>query len=355
MKKNPALLLASTMLMACGAGPDVPVVAERFITALDPAMNIDSVATHPGTDGVTWLFATAKEGHVIRIYDAADGRHLRDLGGPGSAAGQFQRPNGILAADGMLIVIERDNRRVQLLNLPDLETLAVFGDAELDRPYGGYLQATGNDSYRLFVTDAYEAPDERVPPPAELDRRVREYSLSIERDPDGKVTAVSANHERAFGETEGPGMLHVVESIWGDPEHERLLIAEEDPAGGRVIKIYSFAGRYQDRQIGADIFRTQPEGIALFRCEDGSGYWITTDQDRGSNVFHLFDRQSLAHIGGFTGAVTRNTDGIWLMQEPIAEFPAGALFAVHDDQAVSALDWRDIAAALGIRADCRTG
>jgi 3-phytase len=32
-------------------------------------------------------------------------------------------------------------------------------------------------------------------------------------------------------------------------------------------------------------------------------------------------------------------------------FPAGAFFAVHDDQAVAAFDWRDIASELGLT-DC---
>jgi 3-phytase len=38
------------------------------------------------------------------------------------------------------------------------------------------------------------------------------------------------------------------------------------------------------------------------------------------------------------------------MQESIPEFPAGAFFAVHDDRAVAAFDWRDIEQALP--ADC---
>jgi 3-phytase len=52
--------------------------------------------------------------------------------------------------------------------------------------------------------------------------------------------------------------------------------------------------------------------------------------------------------------VTRNTDGIGLAQDPLPDFPAGALFAVHDDQAVAAFDWRDIEAALALPSDCRS-
>ena len=147
-------------------------------------------------------------------------------------------------------------------------------------------------------------------------------------------------------------MLFGVESIWGDPANDRLLIAEEDETGGRVIKVYDFDGRYSGPTIGDGIFRTEPEGIALYECADGSGYWIATDQDGGRNVFHLFDRRSLTHLGGFAGRVTRNTDGIWLAQQPLPEFPAGVLFAVHDDRAVAAFDWRDVTAALGLPEAC---
>jgi hypothetical protein len=115
------------------------------------------------------------------------------------------------------------------------------------------------------------------------------------------------------------------------------------------VKVYTLDGRYADATLGEGLFRTQPEGLALYACEDGSGYWITTDQDEQRNVFHLFDRRTLEHAGAFTGVRTRNTDGIWLAQQPLPAFPQGAFFAVHDDQAVSAFDWSDIVGGLGLR------
>jgi 3-phytase len=356
MKPSCAIFATGTqaiLMAACTSGPDVPIIAESYVTVADEAMNIDSVATHAAIGNTTWLFATAKEGHVVRIYDAASGEHLRDLGGRGSGPGEFQRPNGILARDGLLIVVERDNRRVQVFNLPGLAPLAIFGQNDLVKPYGAYLQPLGNDNYRLFVSDAYETADERVPPPAELDHRIHVFELSVERDADETAITVSAQHTQAFGATAGDGILFVVESLFGDPVYDRLLIAEEDPAGGRVIKTYSLDGRYTGPLIGDGVFQAEPEGIALFACDDGSGYWIATDQAYRRNIFHLFDRATFAHVGGFAGAVTEHTDGIWLNQAPIPGFPAGALFAVHDDQAVSAFDWRAIAAALALpQADC---
>lgn len=359
MKRTLGLLVGLALIGCAGctersaeSAATAVALKERYVTALDPALNIDSVATHIGTPGVTWLFATAKEGNVIRIYDASTGELIRDLGGSGVRPGELRRPNGVVTLDGMLVVIERDNHRVQIFSLPELEAVATFGDGDLVKPYGGYMRSVGADRYELYVTDNYETPDEQVPPESELGRRVHLFTIEATRDDSGAVRTLNAAHTKAFGATSGPGVLRVVESLWGDPQQDRLMIAEEDPAGGRVIKVYSLAGRFSGEIVGAGVFEVQPEGIALYTCSDGSGYWITTDQSDGRNVFHLFERRSLAHAGAFQGVTTRNTDGIWLAREPLPGFPAGAFFAVHDDQAVAAFDWRDIASALGLDEPC---
>ena len=94
------------------------------------------------------------------------------------------------------------------------------------------------------------------------------------------------------------------------------------------------------------------EGIALFACPDGSGAWLATDQYKDLSLFHVFDRKTLEHRGAFAGQLTANTDGVWLHQAPTARFPNGVFYAVHDDMAVSAFDWRDIAKALDLPANC---
>jgi 3-phytase len=53
-------------------------------------------------------------------------------------------------------------------------------------------------------------------------------------------------------------------------------------------------------------------------------------------------------VGAFSGRITANTDGVWLSQSGVPGFDRGAFFAVHDDQAVSAFDWGEIADALGL-------
>jgi len=140
--------------------------------------------------------------------------------------------------------------------------------------------------------------------------------------------------------------------VFGDAANDRLLLAEEDVAVGTRLREYGLDGTYRGRDIGADLFKAQAEGMALAQCAGGSGYWIATDQFKDRSVFHVFDRLTLDYKGAFAGNRTANTDGVWLDQSADARFPQGAFYAVDDDQAVAAFDWRDIAKALSLP-ECR--
>ena len=76
------------------------------------------------------------------------------------------------------------------------------------------------------------------------------------------------------------------------------------------------------------------------------------DQLRPFTVFRVFDRESLAPRGAFSGQVTAWTDGVALHAAPTARFPQGALFAVHSDRAVAAFDLGDVARALDLDPAC---
>jgi 3-phytase len=130
-----------------------------------------------------------------------------------------------------------------------------------------------------------------------------------------------------------------------------LLIAEELETASH-IKVYTLDGRFTGQVIDAGLFPNQAEGIILYACGDTAGYWITTDQGMEANTFHVFDRQTLAHVGSFRGAATLNTDGIALTQRGFGAFPSGAFYAVHNDGNVAAFSWAAIADALKLRKDC---
>lgn len=327
------------------------VVAEAFVTASTENDNIDSPAAWRAPDGKTWLFATAKEGPGLTLYDGDSGATWRAFGREGAGPGEFRRANGISIVDDLLFVVERDNRRVQVLTLPSLAPISAFGARELTQPYGLWVRKLDGRAYEVLVTDAYMAGKRPngwdIPPPLpELDRRVHRFRF--ERHREGAKIA----HLGAFGDVSAAGAIRIPESIQGDIAHDRLLISEEDTSVGTAVREYDLAGNYRGRTLGLGLFKAQAEGIALWQCADGSGYWITTDQYKDRSLFHLYDRVTLEHLGAFAGHTVANTDGVWLHQEATERFPNGVFYAVHDDQGVGAFDWRDIAKALNLRADC---
>ncbi len=320
------------------------VVKEAFVTPSTPEENIDSPASWL-QDGKRMLVASAKATDQLVVYDGDTGQRLRTVGGTGTALGQLQRPNGVATIDDRyLFVVERDNHRVQMFQLPDFTPLLAFGADALQQPYGLWVQPKG-EGYEVLVSDAYMAGEDAqgediIPPLAQLDRRFRRYELT---QAGGKWTARDAG---AFGDTGAAGAIRVPESLFGDAANNRLLVAEEDVPTGTLLREYDLQGRYLGRDVGKGQYVAQAEGIALMRCADGSGWWVASDQFADRTVFHLFDRRSLAHVGSFAGEVTGLTDGVWLDERGDARFPQGVLYASHLDLGVAAFDWRDIAAAL---------
>src|SRR3546814_20350229 len=70
----------------------------------------------------------------------------------------------------------------------------------------------------------------------------------------------------AFCDTGAKGALRVVESVWGDPDNDRLLLAEEDESYANEFKVYDLQGRFTGRTFGGDFLQAQAEGIALKAC-----------------------------------------------------------------------------------------
>ncbi len=341
----PAAVLAAlpvAVLARCGGGagtgegePAFVTVTELFTSENSPVDNLDSLAFWPAGP---WVLATAKATDQLVVLDARDGRIVRRLGERGDAPGQFRRPNGVAVAGDLVLVSERDNHRVQLLRLPELEPVGVFGSDVLRSPYGLAVLAKDAGELEVYVTDNYLGPGLATPPASELGERVKHFRLTPSE------SGFEARYLKAFGDTNGPGVLTTVESIAADARYDRLLVADET-RGVQNIKVYSLAGTFTGQIIGAGLFAAEPEGIALIEHGEG-GFWVATDQRRPRTVFHLFDRRDLRHLGSAVGEMTANTDGI--TTGPCAPGEDGRLFAVHDDRAVVAFSCTALVRALGL-------
>lgn len=321
------------------------VVKETFFTTDQTRENIDSPAVWHAADGRNLLFATSKAGHSVNVFDAENGAMVRRLGGLGTELGQFNRPNGVWVVDDYMLVVERDNRRVQVVYLPTMVGIASFGEAQLGKPYGLYVRPLGQGEYEVYVADNYETSSGEIPADKDLGRRVNRYLLET------AGSTADAEWESAFGATSGDGRLYVVESLYGDPMHNRLLVAEEleDDRRGRQVKVYDLDGEFTGTTFGQGVFKNQVEGIALYELSDRAGYWIVTDQGKIENWFHVFDRESLEYLGSFSGERTLNTDGIWLSQKSLPRYPHGVFYACENDRAISAFDLGEVIHGLGLK------
>ena len=320
--------------------PDADVtIVETFLTERREADDIDSPAVWHGPGGRHWLISTAKSAHQLIVHDAVNGKLIRRVGGPGTEAGQFQRPNGIVVIGDFVIVVERDNHRLQALSLPDLEPVALLGAEVLRAPYG-IAAAHGEDGWDVWVTDSYE-PKSSSAPAAEMGERLRRFRLQVSE------TQLTGEYVGAFGDTTKDSYLRKVESVAMDPLLGRMLVADESEG---VIKVYDLEGQFTGQLVGDGVFYRQPEGVALLECAEGRGYYLATDQDYVKNRFLIFDRENLAIRGTFSGAVTVNTDGVALTGRSFGPFTRGAFYAVHDDGNVAAFDLAEIIAAFGL--DC---
>jgi len=325
--------------------PEISVIKESFTTLRDESDNVDSPALWHGEDGQNWLLATAKEGNVIIVYDAATGEKIKQFGQTGSALGDFSRPNGIAVIDNYAIIVERDNHRIQVVSLPDFQPLGTFGAAVLQLPYGLTIDHY-EGKYHLYVTDNYETPEEETPPADSLGKRVHHFIFTVENN------QIVAEHIKAFGETTGEGVLYKVESLLLDRTYNRLLIADEHEEH-RNVKIYDAEGNFTGQVISHNYFFYEPEGIVVWECEsDSSGYYIMVDQGKINNTFQVFDRKTLEYIGGFGGEITRNTDGIAITRKAFGDFKYGAFYPVHNDGSLTAISWEDIAKTFHLKNNC---
>lgn len=335
MKKYAIYIITGLLLASCSVTKNdiVFILKEKYQTVRNEKDNVDSPAFWKGENGEAWLISTAKSNDLLIVDDATSGKNIKRFGSIGTELGKFKRPNGIAVVDNLLFVVERDNHRVQVLKLPNLQSVGTFGDSLLLKPYGIFISKEEN-SYNVYITDNYEFEKDIIPADSLLGKRVQKYFVNYINN------KLEVKFLRFIGETKGNGVLRVVESIFGDSQKNILLIAEEDTSRSE-IKIYDLLGKYQDRSFGKGVFKGQIEGIALYE-ENDTGFWIITDQSHNENIFHVFDRETFSHLGAFKGTATTNTDGIWLTKQSFENFVEGAFFAVHNDGNVSAFDLAEI-------------
>lgn len=319
--------------------PNVPCVPQIWTSTGVEYANTDSVAALRDAEGRVRVLATAKWGDRLDIFDGATGIFIESIGKGGESPGAFRRPNGITIvqfspqsqraittnapspgpAEQVVVVVEREGARVQVLAGDDCHPRGMVGERILRRPYGAAVSYREKDPL-LYVTDTDVTPD----------KTVSVFRLSR------TAQAVSGELVQQFGDI-GQGRIHKAESILVDDDFGRVLLCDEDRSQ-RNVKVYDLAGAFTGRTFGDGIIDGDPEGIALVHAPAGD-FILVTDQRSKITIWHAFDRESLKFLASFSGEPRiANTDGICVFEGAIAGHAAGALIAVNDDADIRAFD-----------------
>lgn len=341
------LLATLILLWSCGkkaedSKPEEKVPKKSNFQVIEPDLisewnednNIDSPAFFQKSEEENWTIATAKSTDKLVIYDVMTADSINAIGIEGNGKGQLDRPNGIWVQDNYCFVVERNNKRVQVFELPEFKSLGFFGVDRMMKPYGLSVHTIQEDEekmYKVYVTDNYEFEEDVIPADSLLGKRVLEYEVKIGED------KIISDFKKYIGETSGEGVLKVVESIMYDSKMDKLYICEElEGKGNTHIKVYDTTGTYKSK-FGLDIFTSQAEGLALIDTEQG-GYLVSTDQALEHNIFHFFDRYTLKLLASFDSGKLTNTDGIWITQTQVGDFKKGVFIAVNNDGGIGIWD-----------------
>ena len=241
--------------------------------------NVDSIAVINNH-----VLVTSKEKHLILILDNSTGRLIEKWYG-------FNRPNGILAFDKYVLIIERDNTRVQLFEYPTKKLLDTWGNGILKKPYGGTFKKL-NNGYQILVTD---------------DTTKTIYSI-IYKFKDGVLTRDSSNIWKKLS------FATKLESLYYDSSKDILLVADE---AREIVLIYDFKSKSIIDNFGERILTGEPEGISKWK-----EYYIITNQSKSDNKFYIINQDfDIVHILKINGV--SNTDGICVNND--------YLYVINDD------------------------
>ena len=326
------------------ASDSVVTLTPLWVSEKHAGDDLDSPAAWRAPSGQVWVITSAKLGNALYVIDGVTGRSIRKVGTGGLKPGQFGRPNGVAVWGDILLVVERDNQRVQAFQLPAFKPMGFIGGDVLVKPYGLAIIPRDANSAEMYITenaDLSPYPEEHA---KVLRQRVKKFAIT--RTPG----SVKGRLLLAFGDTVGGGKLTKVESIAADAAAARLVIADEAVGD---LNVYTLDGKYES-DFGKKRFHGDAEGIVLYGCGPTAGYWIATDQSARRNRFHLFERATHTYLATFALAGVTTTDGVALMPGVVGPMQ-NAFYALNDDVNVAAVSLGAVLAALKLPDPCSSG
>ncbi len=239
-----AVVSAVMLLAGCGAVstgiPDPETVARiesGFRADQAQSAGFSDYGFWHGGDGEHWAVGIVDGFDGLVIVDAEKGGEIRRLGKHGAEKDEFDDPIAITVVDGMAFVLERGNRRIQVVEFPECASLGFFAVDRLHDPVDFALFRIELGAFYAYILDT-----------AEIDGQPQTHVLRY-----ACSRAVNTFHDdylATFGYSPGDGFLRNATGIAVDRDARQVLVTEKH-AGGVKTRVFTLDGDF----VGLDVNR----------------------------------------------------------------------------------------------------
>ncbi len=314
--------MALTLSVACNQ-TSLPPIKPNVITQKTPNDTDDpAIWVNPDNPAESIVFGTDKETNGgVYAFDL-DGKIIAE-----KSIKNIQRPNNVDLEYGftlndstqtdILVFTEREKQQIRMFSVPDMQPLdgggfPVFEDAEgfeQNLPMGIAIYKSPKDSKFYAVVGRKTGPTENYL-----------YQYALESDSMG----VKATLVRKFGKFSGQ---KEIEAIAVDDENGFVYYSDE---GVCIRKYYAepSKGNKEISCFGSEYFIEDIEGIAIATYEDGEGYIIVSNQQKGE--FNIFSRKDNSFVKA-VNLTTVETDGCEVVTVPLNDTFTNGLFVAMND------------------------
>jgi 3-phytase len=341
MKKIFHFLAISIVLISCK--DKLAPVAKN---ALKPSV-VTQPTPHDTDDPAIWIHPTEASKSLIIGTDKETGGGLYAYDLAGKIANSFinmGRPNNVDIAYGfkigdqkidIAVTTEREKNRIRIFSLPDLKPIdnggiEVFvGEKDRD-PMGVALYTRPSDSTIFAIVGRKFGPNENY---------LWQYELSASENKN-----VSARLVRKFGKFSGE---KEIEAIAVDNELGFIYYSDEQVGIRKYIADPSKNNNSELAFFGQNDFKSDHEGIAIYKISSTTGYILVSNQQK--NTFVVYKREGSKNDSNLHQKIaefptsTIECDGADATSINLGgKFPKGMLVAMSNGMTFHFYDWRII-------------
>ncbi len=317
-------IIPFVLCIACNRSKLTPIEPDVITEFTLNDTDDPAIWVNPSDPTKSIIFGTDKETNgAIYAFDL-DGKIIAD-----KSIKNIKRPNNVDVEYGfklndstttdILAFTEREKQQIRVFSIPEMKPLdnggfPVFEDEEIlvnRLPMGIGLYRSKKDATVYAIVGRKMGPEKGY---------LYQYALMADS------TGVKSNLVRKFGSF---SQQKEIEAIAIDDEKGFVYYSDE----GVCIKKYYAEPDRGDTEIscfGGDYFSEDIEGIAIASYEDGHGYLIVSNQQKGE--FNIFSRTENSFIKAIN-LTTLETDGCEVVTVPLNDqFPNGLFVAMNDEK-----------------------